>query len=54
MPMVPPTGRFVAESSIRTPADVARVERARTRAMRGGEGLMCYDDAEAATLALLG
>ncbi|MBL8700549.1 MAG: indole-3-glycerol phosphate synthase TrpC [Alphaproteobacteria bacterium] len=51
---VPSDRLLVAESGLRTPADVARVSRAGARAILVGESLMSQADVAAATRALIG
>ena len=52
--MVPPSVTLVAESGLKTPADVRRVADAGAKAVLVGETLMRADDIGAATRALLG
>lgn len=52
-PRVPRERLLVAESGIRTPADIARLAKAGAGAFLVGESLMVQDDVEAATRALL-
>lgn len=53
-PRVPRARVLVAESGIRTPADIARLAAAGARACLVGESLMAQPDVAAATRALLG
>jgi indole-3-glycerol phosphate synthase len=52
-PLVPPGRLLVAESGIRSPADIARLEAAGAAAFLVGESLMLQADVEAATRSLL-
>ncbi len=52
-PLVPPDRVLIGESGLRTPEDLARLERAGVRCFLVGESLMRQEDVTAATRALL-